>query len=195
MASTTMRRSTAAGRPRDARIDDAVLEATRALLAEVGYSALALTAVAARAGTSVPALRRRWSTKAQLVHEAVFVSEFPEVGAGAGSVEDEVRRVVEETAALFSADAARHAIPGLMADFVADPGLQHAITDPLRAEVWAVVGQRMAGALDAASVQVVIEMIVGAALVASVMRGPDGLDEAWRARVARVILQGLADKE
>lgn len=188
---STKRSSTSAGRPRDARIDDAVLEATRALLAEVGYSALALTTVAARAGTSVPALRRRWSTKAQLVHEAVFVSEIPEADEGAHSIEDEVRRVVEETAALFSADAARHAIPGLMADFVADPALQHAVTDPLRAEVWAVVGQRMAGTLDAASVQVVIEMIVGAALVASVMRGPNGLDEAWRANLTRVILEGL----
>lgn len=190
MASTT-RSSTSAGRPRDARIDDAVLEATRALLAEVGYSALALTTVAARAGTSVPALRRRWSTKAQLVHKAVFVSEIPDADVSARSIENEVRRVVEETAALFSADAARHAIPGLMADFVADPALQHAITDPLRAEVLAVVGQRLAGTLDAASVQVVIEMIVGAALIASVMREPDGLDEAWRANLTRVILEGL----
>lgn len=188
---TTTRRSTAAGRPRDARIDDAVLEATRALLAEVGYSALALTTVAARAGTSVPALRRRWATKAQLVHEAIFVGEIPDSDTGPHSIEDEVRRVVDETAALFSADAARHAIPGLMADFVADPALQHAITDPLRAEVWAVVGQRMAGTLDAASVQVVIEMIVGAALVASVMRGSDGIDEAWRANVTRTILAGI----
>jgi len=190
MSSTAVPRA-AAGRPRDARIDDAVLEATRGLLAEVGYSALALTTVAARAGTSVPALRRRWSTKAQLVHEAVFVSDVPDVPAAIGTIEEEVRRVVDETAALFASEASRRAIPGLMADFVADPALQHAITDPLRAQVWVVVGERLAGSLDLDSVQVVIEMIVGAALVASVMRGPDGLDERWRANVTRMVVREL----
>ena len=40
------------GRPRDRRIDDAVLEATTALLGEVGYAALSVDAIAKQAGTS-----------------------------------------------------------------------------------------------------------------------------------------------
>ena len=60
------------GRPRDARIDAAALDAAAALLLEVGYADLTLAAVAARAGTSRPAVYRRWPTKAHLVHEAVF---------------------------------------------------------------------------------------------------------------------------
>ena len=62
----------AAGRPRDARIDAAIIAATRELLLESGYAALTLSAIAARAGTTTAALYRRWSGKAQLVHEAVL---------------------------------------------------------------------------------------------------------------------------
>ncbi|WP_254848128.1 helix-turn-helix domain-containing protein, partial [Mycobacterium avium] len=60
------------GRPRDPRIDAAVLRATVELLAETGYPGLLVSAIAQRAGTSKPAIYRRWPSKAHLVHEAVF---------------------------------------------------------------------------------------------------------------------------
>ena len=62
----------AAGRPRDPRIDAAILRATTDLLVEIGYSNLTMAAVAERAGTTKTALYRRWSSKAELVHEAAF---------------------------------------------------------------------------------------------------------------------------
>src|ERR1700728_4245809 len=61
-----------AGRPRDPRIDAAILTATADLLVQIGYSNLTLAAVAERAGTTKTALYRRWSSKAELVHEAAF---------------------------------------------------------------------------------------------------------------------------
>ena len=57
------------GRPRDPRIDDAVLQATTDLLEEVGYLRLTVGAIADRAGTTSPrstdagGRRRSWSTK------------------------------------------------------------------------------------------------------------------------------------
>ncbi|PWQ83387.1 TetR family transcriptional regulator, partial [Stenotrophomonas maltophilia] len=44
--------ATGSGRPRDPRIDDTVLEVTRAMLLEVGWDQLSLRAIAARAGVS-----------------------------------------------------------------------------------------------------------------------------------------------
>ena len=61
-----------AGRPRDPRIDAAILAATAELLLEVGYPGVTIAAVAARAGTTTPAIYRRWTSKAHLVHEAAF---------------------------------------------------------------------------------------------------------------------------
>lgn len=190
MSGTDVVRASAAGRPRDSRIDEAILEATRALLVEVGYSALALTAVAARAGTSVPALRRRWSTKAHLVHEAVFVRDLPTRTSDRGTLEQEVRRVVDETAVMFSAAAARQAIPGLIADFVADDSLQSAVADPLRVQVWAAIAERLHGVIDESRVRVMMEMIVGAAQMASVMRGD--LDDAWCEALTAQVLYGVS---
>jgi AcrR family transcriptional regulator len=48
-----------------------VLEATLAVLDEVGYGRLALEEVARRAGTTKPAIYRRWPTRQQLVLAAL----------------------------------------------------------------------------------------------------------------------------
>ena len=56
-----------AGRPRNTSIDAAVLDATDAVLGDSGYSRLTLEEVARRAGTTKPAIRRRWSTRQHLV--------------------------------------------------------------------------------------------------------------------------------
>ena len=59
------------GRPRDPAIDAAVLRATLAVLDELGYGRLALEAVARRAGTTKPAIYRRWPSRQRLVLAAL----------------------------------------------------------------------------------------------------------------------------
>ena len=61
------------GRPRDTRLDAAILKAAGTLLARNGYATMSLEAVAALAGTTMPALRRRYDSKADLI-AAVIVS-------------------------------------------------------------------------------------------------------------------------
>lgn len=62
---------TVAGRPRDASIDEAVLDATLHRLARDGFTGLSLASVAADAGTSRPAIYRRWPHKESLVIDAI----------------------------------------------------------------------------------------------------------------------------
>lgn len=62
---------TTTGRPRDTAIDDAVLEATLRQLARDGMTGLSLASVAAEAGTTRPAIYRRWKDKTALVVDAV----------------------------------------------------------------------------------------------------------------------------
>lgn len=59
------------GRPRDPAIDAAVLEATLTVLDDVGYPRFTLDAVARAAGTTKPAIYRRWPTRQQLVLAAL----------------------------------------------------------------------------------------------------------------------------
>jgi AcrR family transcriptional regulator len=63
---------TAGGRPRDKQIDNAILEATRQLLAAGSYSDLSMESVATRAQVGKKTLYRRWSSKASLVAQAVL---------------------------------------------------------------------------------------------------------------------------
>lgn len=73
------------GRPRSAEIDRAVLEAALDLLVERGYAGLSIEGVAARAEVGKAAIYRRWSTKAELVVDALGdrgCAQFPLVDTG-----------------------------------------------------------------------------------------------------------------
>jgi AcrR family transcriptional regulator len=59
------------GRPRDPQIDAAVLGAAIAALRESGYPRLTLDDVARRAGTTKPAIYRRWPNRQRLVLAAL----------------------------------------------------------------------------------------------------------------------------
>lgn len=59
------------GRPRDARLDAAILAAAEHQLEEKGYSGMSMESVAAAAGTTVPTLRRRYRGKMDLVAAVV----------------------------------------------------------------------------------------------------------------------------
>lgn len=62
--------SQSAGRPRSEEAHQAILDATLALLAEVGFSQLTVEGVASRAGVGKATIYRRWPSKLPLVVEA-----------------------------------------------------------------------------------------------------------------------------
>src|ERR1700741_2089012 len=117
------------GRPRDPRIDSAVLRSTVELLGETGYAELSVDAIARRAGTSKPAIYRRWPSKAHLVHEAVFPidsgTELPDTGSLRNDGHEMVRRTVD----VLTTPAARAALPGLVGEMAADLTLHAALLE------------------------------------------------------------------
>jgi AcrR family transcriptional regulator len=71
-------------RPRDPQIDSALLGATIAALGDSGYARLTLDDVARRAGTTKPAIYRRWPNRQRLVLAALATrlgdAEAPDTG-------------------------------------------------------------------------------------------------------------------
>jgi AcrR family transcriptional regulator len=55
-------------------VNEAVFEAVREELADVGYQGLTMVGVARRAGTSRRALYMRWTTKEQMIYDSVIAS-------------------------------------------------------------------------------------------------------------------------
>ncbi|MEE2854792.1 MAG: TetR/AcrR family transcriptional regulator [Actinomycetota bacterium] len=184
------------GRPRDPRIDAAVLRATVELLAETGYPGLLVSAIAERAGTSKPAIYRRWPSKAHLVHEAVFP-----IGAGtaipdSGRVRDGLREMVRRTMAFLSTPAARAAVPGLIGEMAADPTLHSALLERFADVIGGGLADWLAAAAARGEVRPDVtaaelaETIAGIALV-SLLTHAGELDDAWVDRTTKLLLKGI----
>jgi len=185
------------GRPRDPRIDAAVLDATVELLSQTGYAELAVDAIARRAGTSKPAIYRRWPSKAHLVHEAVFpigrATELPDTGSLAGDVEEIVRRVV----AVLTTAAARAALPGLVGEMAADLTLHAKLLERFGDILSGGLAERLSDAAARGEVRPDVtaadlsEAVAGITLLALLTRGA-ALDDGWVQRTATLIMRGIS---
>ncbi|MGA5465709.1 TetR/AcrR family transcriptional regulator [Mycobacterium sp. NPDC050041] len=185
------------GRPRNPRIDSAVLDATVDLLGRTGYAALSVDAIARRAGTSKPAIYRRWPSKAHLVHEAAFPLDAAVELPATGSLPDDVREMVRRTTAVLTTPAAQAALPGLIGEMAADPSLHTALLERFGDILGRGLSERLADAgargeirTDVTAVDLT-EAIAGITLLALLSRGAT-LDDAWVERTATLITKGIS---
>ncbi|MEC3992444.1 TetR/AcrR family transcriptional regulator [Actinacidiphila sp. DG2A-62] len=119
-------------RQRDERIDRAVLAAVAALLREVGYPALTMEAIAQRAGTTKPAIRRRWRNQKHLVVAALAEERTGVVEIDTGCTSCDLVGHLEALRAAMADPAFGHVLPALTADLADDPELR----DDFLAVVW-----------------------------------------------------------
>jgi AcrR family transcriptional regulator len=82
---TTAAVTRAAGRPRNAGLDRAILAAAELQLRELGYARMSLESVAAAAGTTVPSVRRRFRGKADLAASVIGSLRIADLPAAAGT--------------------------------------------------------------------------------------------------------------
>lgn len=187
----------AVGRPRDRRIDDAVLRATTELLESVGYMRLTLAAIAERAGTTKPAIHRRWPTKAHLVHDAVFPAQDLASFPSGDDLRGDLRAVVVVGVDLVCRPAARAALPGLLAETAADAGLQADVLGRAAGATWEWLQRRLEAGVAAGEVRAdvkastVFEVIAGTALIAAATRPPGAIDDDWIDEVVDLIIRGI----
>lgn len=88
--------SRAKGRPRDCRIDDAVLAAAVATLASVGFSDFTVEAVAARAGVAKTTIYRRFPSRDALLAAALErLNDGLPPAPGSGPVRERLRGALE----------------------------------------------------------------------------------------------------
>ncbi|MCG5217473.1 TetR-like C-terminal domain-containing protein [Streptosporangium sp. KLBMP 9127] len=111
------------GRPRDERVDAAILAATRDVLTETGYARLTMDAVAARAGAGKAAIYRRYATKQELVYAATVHDLDLRIPPDTGSLTTDLKALIDDILATMGSPTALGSVPGLMADVSADPAL------------------------------------------------------------------------
>ncbi|CAN5566185.1 TetR/AcrR family transcriptional regulator [soil metagenome] len=185
-----------AGRPRDPRIDAAILGATADLLVEIGYANLTMAAIAVRAGTTKTALYRRWSSKAELVHEAAFPAAPTALQMPAGDFAADVRAMIAATRDVFVSPVVRAALPGLIADMAADAELNRRVMARF-AEVFGVIRMRIADAVDRGEVHDdidpdrLVEVIGGTALLRLLLHPGGDLDDSWVDQTTVIVVHGV----
>jgi len=158
------------GRPRNAERHAAILQATRELILEAGYSGVTLDAVAKRSGASRTTLYQWWGSRAPLVEEAILsdYGEWPVPDTG--SFEDDLAELLQEIVNEMSRPHVARALPALTAEVQADPdikaGLRARYGDPMT-ERWRTVFENAEtrGELPADSnAEAALQLTIGAVL-------------------------------
>lgn len=189
-------KSSGAGRPRDPRIDAAILRATAELLVEIGYTNLTMAAVAERAGTTKTALYRRWSSKAELVHEAAFPATPSAIENPPGDFGADLRAMIEATRDVFVSPVVRAALPGLIADMTADADLAGRVAARF-GDVIVALRERLKDAIERGEVREGVEPerlvdFIGGTTLLAVLQSPDDLTEdTWVDGVTQILLRGV----
>ena len=185
-----------AGRPRDPRIDAAILRATAELLVEIGYSNLTMAAVAERAGTTKTALYRRWSSKAELVHEAAFPAAPTAIDTPPGDISADIRAMIAAARDVFTSPLVRAALPGLISDMTADSDLNARVGERF-AGAFAAVRTRLADAVERGEVHAdvdpdrLVELIGGATLLRILVSPDEPLGADWVDQTTAIVVHGV----
>ncbi|SFY16369.1 TetR/AcrR family transcriptional regulator [Streptomyces atratus] len=191
------------GRPRSAAADEAILEATRASLVDLGWSKLTMGDVATRAGVAKTTLYRRWAGKNELVVDAVAVLfdelEMPDLG----SLSADVQAVVLQFAALLERPETRTALMAVVAESTRDEALRTRIRDSIvdRQKRLVLQGRQRAqerGELPveedeeaaSATADLIFDVIAGA-VVHRALVSAEPIDADWARRFTALLLAGL----
>ncbi|MFE4259727.1 TetR/AcrR family transcriptional regulator [Streptomyces sp. NPDC056883] len=111
------------GRPRDSRVDDAIRDAVRELVLDVGYAALTVDAVAARARVGKAAIYRRHASRGELVFSALVHGRETRPLPDTGSLTGDLAALAQLILGIFSDPVVAAATPGLLADLKQQPDI------------------------------------------------------------------------
>ena len=118
------------GRPRDARADRAILEATFELIAERGVHGFRTDDVAARAGVGKGAIYRRYRSKDELVTAAIAGLVNEEIVVpDTGSTRADLLALMREAVALYRGSLPGRLMPNLVSAMAERPELARAVRE------------------------------------------------------------------
>lgn len=113
----------------DGSRDEAIVAAAAELLAEVGYDAMSIDAIASRAGVGKATIYRRWSGKAALTLDTVRARGFPiEDVPDTGTLRGDLLALFLGLAALLDEESLNH-LTGVLVAMRSHPELADAVKE------------------------------------------------------------------
>lgn len=120
------------GRPRSTGADEAIRAATLELAGEVGINGMSMDELAERAGVSKATIYRRWTSKEQLVLDALRSAMGPLDDVDTGSVRDDLRAYLIELGERMWRGRMSDVLPHLIEVACHDEGLRDRLDDYVR---------------------------------------------------------------
>jgi AcrR family transcriptional regulator len=185
------------GRPREVRLDGAILAATLELVAEVGIHDFRMDDVAERAGVGKAAIYRRYRSKDELVTATVaaLVSEI--TVPDTGSTREDLLALMRDAVEVYRDPVKAGVMPSLVGAMPQRPELARAIRDGFlaqrRAALRAVLDRGVARGDLRADLDVELALdVLGGALFYRLLITGGPIDADLAEGVAELILRGFA---
>lgn len=109
------------GRPRSAQSHQAMLQATLELLAEVGFEAMSMDAIAARAGIGKTTIYRRYTGKEELVADAIESVREEILIPDTGNLWGDIDALIENAAQITLSPLGRQTIAMIISSASSNP--------------------------------------------------------------------------
>ena len=185
------------GRPREARLDGAILAATLQLIAEVGVHDLRMDDVAERAGVGKAAIYRRYRSKDDLVTATVaaLVSEI--TVPDTGSTGEDLLALMREAVEVYRDPLNAGVMASLVGAMRQRPDLARAIRDDFLAQRRAALRAVLERGVARGDLRVDLDVelaldVLGGALFYRLLVTGGPIDSDLAEGVADVILRGFA---
>ncbi len=109
------------GRPRSAKSHQAMLKATLEILAEVGFDVMSIEAIAARAGVGKTTIYRRYSSKAELVADAIESMREEVVIPDRGKLASDIDALIKNAAQITLTPLGRQTVAMIISSASSNP--------------------------------------------------------------------------
>ncbi|MEM6253092.1 MAG: TetR/AcrR family transcriptional regulator [Cyanobacteria bacterium P01_D01_bin.156] len=109
------------GRPRSKASHQAMLKATLELLAEVGFEAMSIEAISTRAGVGKTTIYRRYSSKDELVADAIESMREEVLIPDTGTLWDDMNALIENAAQITLTPLGRQAVAMIISSASSNP--------------------------------------------------------------------------
>jgi AcrR family transcriptional regulator len=195
-----MNNTTRKSDPRAERSKQAILDATRELLAEDGdVGSLTVEAVAARSGVAKTTIYRRWRDKWELALDAVMIDLLPRFAdpVDVGDTRKELITFVDSVTKLWASPPYGPAMQGLISEIATQPELarvyREQVVEPRREQLRPVIERGIArGDLrPGTDLRLVHELLVGPILYRLLLSGPP-LDRKLTTSLADAVLDSFS---
>ncbi len=151
-----------AGRPRNPALDQAIVSAAARQLGDSGYARMSLESVAAAAGTTVPSLRRRYRSKAELTAAVIGALRVEEPPAAAPTPRAHALAILENFHRNLRAIPALAILGSLFAEEERHPELLHLFKTRLVEPRRALLREALAaGFPESADLDALTSMLIG----------------------------------